>query len=63
MMAGPRNQWMEIQAHVEVFVQDYVQMLVQVVVVELVEIHVRVVGQVVVDNAAVIVQVAVVLNV
>lgn len=38
-------------------------MLVQVVVVELVEIHVRVVEQVVVDNAAVIVQVAVVLNV
>ena len=54
---------MGVLVRVEVFVQGYVQQVVQVAAVGLVEIHVRVVEQVVVDNAAVIVQVAVVLNV
>ena len=53
---------MEIQVHAGELVRDYVRQVVQVTVAELVEIHVRDVARVVVDNAAVIVQVAVVPN-
>lgn len=63
LTVGPQSLWTEAQVRVGVSVRVYVQQVVQVTVAELVEIHVRDVARVVVDNAAVIVQVAVVLNV